>query len=116
MDTLTLIAGDASVSVTLPLAADDSTDQDDAELRKRQERFQTRMLEAASALEERGMSEERKAETGKGAPKDVAGSSGAGESRLLQLLREARRNARDLRLEEGQRRVLDEYYESLLTR
>lgn len=86
------------------------------EIRKRQERFQTRMLEAANALEERGMSEERKAEAGKGGPKEMAESAGAGEGRLLRLLREARRSARELRLDESQRRVLDEYYESLLTR
>jgi len=33
----------------------------------------------------------------------------------LELLREARRNAKGLRLSEGQRKYLDEYYESLLT-
>jgi hypothetical protein len=86
------------------------------EMRKRQERFQSRLLEAANAMEERGMSEERKAEAAQGAAKDVAESSKAGEARLLQLLREARRNAKELRLDGAQRRLLDEYYESLLTR
>lgn len=37
MDTLTLTAGDASVSVTLPAAAADLIDPDDAESRKRQD-------------------------------------------------------------------------------
>lgn len=86
------------------------------DLRRRQERFQSRMLEAANALEERGMSEERKAETGKGPGKGPVESARAAEGRLLQLLREARRNSRQLPLSEAQRRALDEYYESLLTR
>jgi predicted ATP-dependent endonuclease of OLD family len=86
------------------------------EVRRRQERFQSRLLEAANAMEERGMSEERKAEASQGAVKDAPESARAAEARLLQLLREARRNAKTLRLSEAQRRLLDEYYESLLTR
>ena len=85
------------------------------DLRRRQERFQSRLLEAANALEERGMSDERKAETRQGAVKDVAESPAAAEARLLKLLREARRGAKDLSLDPAQRRHLDEYYESLLT-
>lgn len=86
------------------------------EMRKRQERFQSRLLEAANSMEERGMSDDRKAEAAKGPVKDVAESAKAGETRLIQLLREARRNSKALRLSEAQRRLLDEYYESLLTR
>ena len=86
------------------------------DVKKRQERFQSRMLEAANAMEERGMSEDRKAEASKGRPADVAEAAKAEAGRLLQLLKEARRDAKALRLSEAQRRFLDEYYESLLTR
>jgi hypothetical protein len=87
------------------------------ELKRRQERFQSRLLEASNAMQERGQSESRQAETSKGdggpAP---AEEKAAAEARLLQLLREARRDAKGMRLSEGQRKRLDEYYETLLTR
>jgi hypothetical protein len=87
------------------------------ELKRRQERFQTRLLEASNAMQERGQSESRQAETSRGqASESNAPSRAAEEARMLQLLREARRNAKALRLSEGQRKYLDEYYESMLTR
>jgi hypothetical protein len=87
------------------------------ELKRRQERFQSRLLEASNAMQERGQSESRQAETARGRPTEVsAEAKAAEEARLLRLLREARRNAKDLPLTEGQRKYLDEYYESLLTR
>ncbi|MDB5105665.1 MAG: hypothetical protein JWP91_3354 [Fibrobacteres bacterium] len=87
------------------------------ELKRRQERFQSRLLEASNAMQERGQSESRQAETSRGGSAEVSGpSKAAEEARLLQLLREARRNAKGLRLSEGQRKYLEEYYESLLTR
>jgi hypothetical protein len=87
------------------------------EMKRRQERFQSRLLEASNAMQERGQSESRQAETSRGRPGEVSGPSKASEeARMLQLLREARRNAKGLQLSEGQRKYLDEYYESLLTR
>lgn len=86
------------------------------ELRQRQERFQTRLLEASTALEERGMSEKREAEAAHGAPTDVPSEKAMSETRLLQLLREARKESKTLRLSESQRKFLDEYYDNLLTR
>ena len=87
------------------------------ELKRRQERFQSRLLEASNAMQERGQSESRQAEANRGDAAPVAGpSKAAEEARLLRLLREARRDAKGLRLSEGQRKYLDEYYESLLTR
>jgi len=87
------------------------------DLRNRQERFQSRLLEAASAMQERGQSETRQAETSRGNPTQVADARKApDEAKLIQLLREARRSAKGLSLTEAQRKYLDEYYESLLTR
>lgn len=89
------------------------------ELKRRQERFQSRLLEASNAMQERGQSESRQAEAnrrgGDAAPL-MGPSKAAEEARLLRLLREARRDAKALRLSEGQRKHLEEYYESLLTR
>ncbi|MDB5050495.1 MAG: hypothetical protein JWO30_3566 [Fibrobacteres bacterium] len=87
------------------------------EVRRRQERFQSKLLEASNAMQERGQSESRQAETSRGRPAEVSvPSKAADEARMLQLLREGRKNAKGLRLSEGQRKYLDEYYESLLTR
>ena len=87
------------------------------ELRQKQERFQSRLLEAASALEERGQSESRQAETRHDQGVNVAdGKKAMDETRLIQLLREARRNAKEMTLSESQRKYLNEYYESMLTR
>ena len=87
------------------------------ELRRRQERFQSKLLEASNAMQERGQSESRQAETSRGG---ISGSGAptkaAEEARLLKLLREARRGSKGMRLSEGQRKRLDEYYETLLTR
>lgn len=87
------------------------------EIKRQQDRFQSRLLEAANAMQERGQSEERQAETSRGnrGPAPQA-EKAAAEARLLQLLREARRESKSLPLSEGQRRRLDEYYETLLTR
>ncbi|MEO6095470.1 MAG: hypothetical protein ABIW76_07270 [Fibrobacteria bacterium] len=87
------------------------------ELKRRQEQFQSKLLEASNAMQERGQSESRQAETSRGQVGETsAPSRAAEEDRMLQLLREARRNAKALRLSEGQRKYLDEYYESMLTR
>jgi hypothetical protein len=87
------------------------------ELKRRQERFQSRLLEASNAMQERGQSESRQAETSRGnAGPAPEAARAAEEARLLQLLREARKGAKGLRLSEGQRKRLDEYYETLLTR
>ncbi|MEO7426663.1 MAG: DUF4175 family protein [Fibrobacteria bacterium] len=87
------------------------------EVRRRQERFQTRLLEASNAMQERGQSEKREAEASHKRPTEASVAfKAAEEARLLQLLREARKNAKGLPLSEGQRKYLDEYYESLLTR
>ncbi len=87
------------------------------ELKRRQERFQSKLLEASNAMQERGQSESRQAETSHGRPSEITGpAKPADEARMLQLLREARRSSKAMRLTEGQRKYLDEYYESLLTR
>jgi len=87
------------------------------EIRRRQERFQTRLLEASNAMQERGESEKRQAETGRGNPAGISGAERAAEeTRLLRLLREARKEAKSLDMSEGQRRYLEDFYESLLTR
>jgi len=87
------------------------------EIKRRQDRFQSRLLEASNAMQERGQSQERQAETsrGNGGPPPPA-EKAAAEARLLELLREARRESKSLKLSEGQRKRLDEYYETLLTR
>lgn len=86
------------------------------EVRRRQERFQSRLLEASNAMQERGQSESRQAEAGRGRPTGISEAARAQETRLLQLLREARKGAKGLPLTEGQRKRLEEYYESMLTR
>ena len=87
------------------------------ELRLRQERFQSRLLEASNAMEERGQSEMRQAETSHGRSTEVADAGKvAAETRLIQLLHEARKSAKGLSLSDAQRKYLEEYYESLLTR
>jgi len=87
------------------------------ELKRQQDRFQSRLLEASNAMQERGQSQERQAETsrGNGGPPPPA-EKAAAEARLLELLREARHDSKSLKLSEGQRKRLDEYYETLLTR
>lgn len=87
------------------------------EVKRRQDRFQSRLLEAANALQERGQSQERQAETSRGNQgPPPAEARAAEEARLLKLLREARREAKSLKLDENQRKRLEEYYETLLTR
>lgn len=87
------------------------------EMRRRQERFQTRLLEASNAMQERGESEKRQAETARGNSGGTAGDAkAADDTKLLRLLREARKEAKGMRLSEGQRRYLEDFYESLLTR
>ncbi len=86
------------------------------EVRRRQDRFQSKLLEASNAMQERGQSEKREAETSRGRPAQVSPESkSAEEARMLQLLREARKSAKGLPLSQGQRKYLDEYYETLLT-
>jgi hypothetical protein len=87
------------------------------ELKRRQDRFQSRLLEAANAMQERGQSQERQAQASRGnAGPAPQAESPAEEARLLRMLREARRESKSLKLSEGQRKRLDEFYETLLTR
>jgi hypothetical protein len=87
------------------------------ELQRRQDRFRSRLLEAANAMQERGQSQERQAQASRGnAGPAPQAESPADEARLLRLLREARRESRTMKLSEGQRKRLEEYYETLLTR
>jgi len=86
------------------------------EIQKKQNRFQTRLLEAASALQERGQSEKRESETARNNPNLTNNSpANLNETKMLQLLREARKNAKGLSLTQAERKHLDEYYETLLT-
>ncbi len=87
------------------------------DLRRRQERFQSRLLDASNAFQERGQSEKRQGETARGNPGTALDNGPTlPEARILQMLREARKGSKALRLNYGQRKYLDEYYESMLTR
>jgi hypothetical protein len=87
------------------------------ELKRRQDRFQSRLLEASNAMQERGQSQERQAQSGRGNPGQAPPAENpAAEARLLRMLRDARRESKSMKLSEGQRKRLDEYYETLLTR
>ncbi len=87
------------------------------ELRQQQERFQSRLLDASNAMQERGQSEMRQAETSHGPGGEISeATKSVSESRLLQILREAHKSSKGLSLSQAQRKYLEEYYESLLTR
>lgn len=86
-----------------------------AEIQRRQERFRTRLLEAAHALEERGEERERRAEAYKGSalPPSAAAAPSSDESWLRELKRR-RDEARKLPLPPEQKRRVEWYYEQLL--
>ncbi len=87
------------------------------ELRQQQERFQSRLLDASNAMQERGQSEMRQAETRHGTALESSDAAkSASESRLIQIMREAHKSSKGLSLSQAQRKYLEEYYESLLTR
>jgi hypothetical protein len=68
-------------------------------------------------MQERGQSQERQAQSGRGNPGQAPPAENpAAEARLLRMLRDARRESKSMKLSEGQRKRLDEYYETLLTR
>lgn len=85
------------------------------EVRQRQEGFQTRLLEATNALEERGQDRQRQAEAYLGgALKSDSTESSPGPDVYLEL-RRREEWARGLPLPPEQKRRLESYYETLLT-
>nr|HAP00090.1 hypothetical protein [Fibrobacterota bacterium] len=89
---------------------------DPEEIRKKQERFQTRLLEAANAMEERGQDRERQAQAYRGeALKPESDVAPQGED-VFRELRKRREQVRGLPIPADQKRQLEWYYESLLTR
>lgn len=86
---------------------------DEAELRKRQERFRTRLLESADAQEERGRQRERRAEAYRGGGLVFEGPALPVDS-LAEELRRRREDARRLPLTPEQKRRVEWYYERLL--
>jgi hypothetical protein len=86
-----------------------------AEIQRRQERFQTRLLEAAHALEERGQERERRAEAYKGGVLPPAGDAGAFyDENWIRELKRRRDEARKLPLPPEQKRRVEWYYDQLL--
>jgi DNA repair exonuclease SbcCD ATPase subunit len=86
-----------------------------AEVQRRQERFQTRLLEAANALEERGQERERRAEAYQGGARTVTvPAAPARDEALARELKRRRDEARALPLSPEQKRRLEWYYEQLL--
>lgn len=87
---------------------------DPEEIRKRQERFHTRLLQSADAMEERGHREERRAEVWAGGPTAVDGRTALPADSLAAELKRRRENARRLPLTPEQKRRVEWYYERLL--
>ncbi len=89
---------------------------DPGEIERRQERFRTRLLEAANALEERGRQRERRAEThATGLIMEDPPASGVSDQ-FSRELRARRERALALPLTPEQRRRVEWYYEQLLGR
>jgi hypothetical protein len=87
---------------------------DPAALKKRQEQFRSRLLEAANAMEERGQQQERRAEAYAGGIAAPRNAPGLAFDSLATELRRHRAEARKLPLSPEQRRRMEWYYERLL--
>lgn len=87
---------------------------DPEEVRRRQERFRTRLLEAANALEERGRERERRAEAYRGEALPQTPSTGPGDEERQRLLKRRRDEALRLPLTPAQKRRVEWYYDQLL--
>jgi hypothetical protein len=87
---------------------------DPEEVRQRQERFQTRLLEATNALEERGQDRQRQAEAYLGGPLKSDSSEVTPGEDVFQELRRREERARGLPLPPEQKRRIESYYETLL--
>ncbi len=87
---------------------------DPEEVRKRQERFRTRLLQSADAMEERGHRQERRAEVWAGGMEILDGGTALPMDSLATELRRRRENARRLPLTPEQKRRVEWYYERLL--
>jgi|GEM_PF-2538720 len=125
-------SGDAGGAArTLRRLADEARELEDAlrrhrldpgEIQRRQERFQTRLLEAANALEERGQDRERRAEAYKGGatsnsdqgPTSAQQQKARQQEALLRELKRRRDEARELPLSPEEKRRVEWYYEQLL--
>jgi hypothetical protein len=87
---------------------------DPGEVRRRQERFRTRLLEAANALEERGRERERRAEAYKGGAVAPSAEPAPVNEEWLRVLKRRRREALELPLTPAQKRRVEWYYDQLL--
>jgi hypothetical protein len=87
---------------------------DPGTIQKRQEQFRTRLLEAATALEERGQVRERRAEAYAGGLPAVEAGPTLPLDSLAAELRRHREEARKLPLSPGQKRRVEWYYEQML--
>ncbi len=87
---------------------------DPEELRKKQERFQTRLLEAANAMEERGRDRQRQAEAYRGGALKPDSNGTVVREDVFRELQRRREWARSLSLPAEQKRRIESYYEALL--
>ncbi len=84
------------------------------EIRQRQERFQTRLLEATNAMEERGRDRQRQAEAYRGGALKPDSAEVSPRADVFQELKRRQEWARGLNLPPEQKRRVESYYESLL--
>ena len=89
---------------------------DPEEMRKKQERFQTRLLEAANAMEERGQNHKLQAEAYRGGPLKADSTMVLQDEDVFRELKRRRDEARSLALPVEQKRQIEWYYENLLMR
>ncbi len=84
------------------------------ELQQKQQRFQTRLLEAANAMEERGESPEREAKSYQGNASENQIANAMSPDKVRDLLQAARKNAKNWKLDSNQRKIVEKYFETLM--
>ncbi|MFC1584626.1 hypothetical protein ACFL5V_03660 [Fibrobacterota bacterium] len=87
-----------------------------ARTEKNQEQFKSRLLEASKALKERGYGSRREGEHSKTSFGQTSGLENLKKSDWILLIEKEKKRALNMDLGESQRKVLNEYYEGLLTR
>ncbi len=86
------------------------------DMKNRQDRFQAKLLDAARALEQRGEEKEREGKIASEKRRLFEARPADPPDALLQMLKAARQESRELELTGAQRRLLEEYYQTLMTR
>ncbi len=86
------------------------------ELKERQERFQSRLLEASNALEERGFSNEREGKLSRLKEKNSPQNTKVSRDKWQELLLKEKKRAQKANMESEDKEKVDGFFEIMLTR